>query len=225
MKVHAMRATAPMIPSGLTDAENEFPCQVRAVTDLANNCSPEHFRFAVGHCRDVIAKVIAEDNRSDQQIARVRILKLVDLQLSRAVRWVEDDADLMAGVLRSLIELKFWAKFVSESEEKATQFINESNIDLREVSERLRRLMPDDDETMPPLPPNSDGKRVDVRPSGDQEELTWKMASKLIHPSSHVINEFENAMNDPPKNQFFALQILVYGWGIITIFHDIVWTA
>jgi hypothetical protein len=32
-------------------------------------------------------------------------------------------------------------------------------------------------------------------------------------------------MNDPPNNQFFALQILVYGWGIITIFHDIVWTA
>jgi hypothetical protein len=108
--------------------------------------------------------------------------------------------------MRNLIELKFWAKFVSESEEKATQFIYESNIDLREVSERLRRLMPDDDETMPPQPPNSDGKRVDVRPSGDQEELTWKMASKLIHPSSHVIKEFENTRNDPPRKQFFALR-------------------
>ena len=73
--------------------------------------------------------------------------------------------------MRNLIELKFWTKFVFESEEKATQFVNESNIDLREVSERLKRLMPDDAETMPPLPPNSDGKRVDVRPSGDQEEL------------------------------------------------------
>jgi len=65
----------------------------------------------------------------------------------------------MAWVMRNLIELKFWAKFVSESEEKATQFVNESNIDLREVSERLKRLMPDDAETMQPLPPNSDGKR------------------------------------------------------------------
>jgi hypothetical protein len=85
--------------------------------------------------------------------------------------------------------------------------------------------MPDDAETIPPLPPNSDGKRVDVRPSRDQEELTWKMASKLIHSSSHVINGFESTMNDPHSNQFFALQILMYGWGIITIFHDIVWTA
>ena len=48
----------------------------------------------------------------------------------------------MAWVMRNLIELKFWAKFVSESEEKATQFVNESNVDLREVSERLTRLIP-----------------------------------------------------------------------------------
>jgi hypothetical protein len=51
------------------------------------------------------------------------------------------------------------------------------------------------------------------------------MASKLIHPSSHVINRFENTMNDPPANQFFSLQILMYSWRIVTIFHDIVWTA
>ncbi len=85
--------------------------------------------------------------------------------------------------------------------------------------------MPDYDQTMPPLPPNSDGKREVVKPSGEQEKLTWKMASKLIPPSSYVINELENTMNDLPKKQFFALQILMYGWGIITISHDIVWTA
>ena len=36
------------------------------------------------HCRDVLAKIIAQDSSSDQQIARVRILKYLDLQLSRA---------------------------------------------------------------------------------------------------------------------------------------------
>jgi len=41
------------------------------------------------------------------------------------------------------------------------------------------------------------------------------MASKLIHPSSHVIKGFENTPNDPPNNQFFALPILMYGWGLI----------
>jgi hypothetical protein len=78
--------------------------------------------------------------------------------------------------------------------------------------------VPDNHETMPPLPLNPDGRRVEENWSGDREESTWKMGSKLMHPSSHVINEFENTLNDLPKNQFFALQILMYGWGIITIF-------
>ncbi len=209
----------------MADKELEIPYHVMAISELAKDYSAAAFQVEIGQCREVIAKLAAEDNRSDQQRARYRILRYLDLQLARSVSWVDKEADLMAWVMRNLIELKFWAKFVSESEEKATQFVNESNIDLREVAERLKKLMPDDAETMPPLPPNSDGKRVDVRPSGDQEELTWKMASKLIHPSSHVINGFENTMNDPPNNQFFALQILMYGWEIITIFHDIVWTA
>jgi len=42
--------------------------------------SAEHFRFAIGHCRDVIAKVTAEDNRSDQQRARYHILCYLVLQ-------------------------------------------------------------------------------------------------------------------------------------------------
>src|ERR1700693_3616965 len=94
------------------NSETEVPYPVTAVTDLANNYSAEHLRVAVGHCRDVIAKVIAEDNRSDQQIARVRILRHLDIQLGRAVRWIEEDADLMAGVMRNLIEVKFLVHFV-----------------------------------------------------------------------------------------------------------------
>jgi len=216
-----MRATGPMIPSGLMDAENEFPYPVLAVTDLANNYSPGHFRFAVGHCRDVIAKVIAEDNRSDQQIARVRILKYLDLQLSRAVRWIEDDADLMAGVMRNLIELKFWAHFISESPEKATQFLNEASIDARELYEQLEKLVPPD--TYQLAMPLIQGKRVTVAQSGPPESFIWKICSKLIHPSSWVINDPEGTTHNAYQRQVLATYILYYGWGIITMFHDIVW--
>jgi hypothetical protein len=88
----------------------------------------------------VIARLAAEDSRSDQQRARYRILRYLDLQLARSVSWVDKEADLMGWVMRNLIELKFWAKFVSKSEEKATRFVNESNIDLREVFERLKNV-------------------------------------------------------------------------------------
>ena len=203
------------------DAENEFPYPVLAVTDLANNYSPEHFRIAVGHCRNVIARIIAEDNRSDQQIARVRILKYLDLQLSRAVRWIEEDADLIAGVMRSLIELKFWAHFISASSEKATQFLNETSIDARELYEHLEKLVPPD--TYQLETPLIEGKRVTVAPSGAQESLIWKMCSKLIHPSSWVINDLEGTIHNAYQRQVLATYIVYYGWGIITIFHKIVW--
>jgi malonyl CoA-acyl carrier protein transacylase len=154
------------------DTGNEFPYPVLAVGDLANNYSPEHCRFAVGHCRDLIAKIIAEDNRSDQQIARVRILEYLDLQLSRAVRWIEEDADLMAGVMRSLIELKCWAHFISMSSKRVTQFLNEASINARELYERLEKLVPPD--TYQLETPLIQGKRVPVAPSGAQESPARK---------------------------------------------------
>lgn len=203
------------------DAENEFPYPVLAVTDLANNYSPEHFRTAVGHCRDVIAKIIAEDNRSDQQIARVRILKYLDLQLSRAVRWIEQDADLMAGVMRSLIELKFWAHFISDSPENAARFLHEASVDARELFERLEKCAPPDTYQLE-IPPIQ-GKRLTVAPAGAQESLIWKICSKLIHPTSWVINDLEGTVHSAFQRQVLATYVVYYGWGIITIFHKIVW--
>jgi tetratricopeptide (TPR) repeat protein len=74
------------------------------------------------------------------QTAQVKLAsRQHDIQLSRAVRWIEQDADLMASVLRNLIELKFWAKFVSESPAKATQFLSEATIDARELFDRLKK--------------------------------------------------------------------------------------
>ena len=83
-------------------AEEERPYHIQAIYDLKADYSSEHFRLAMGECRKVIAELIADDNSSDQQIARVHILRYLDLQLSRAVRWAEDEADLMAvaGLVR-----------------------------------------------------------------------------------------------------------------------------
>ena len=180
--------------------EEEYPYHITAISELAKNYSLENFRYEIGVCRDVVAKLIAVDNRSDQQKARYRILRILDLQLSRAVRWVEEEADLMALVIRNLIELKFWAKFVSESEAKATQFLNEADIDMKELYQRLEKMMPAEAEKY--TLPQTSGKRVRVEPTGDHEELTWKTACKLIHPSSYVINHFEETIKNTANNQF-----------------------
>ena len=110
----------------MADNELEIPYHVMAISELAKNYSAAAFEIEIAECREVIAKLAAEDNRSDQQRARFRILRYLDLQLARSVSWVDKEADLMAWVMRNLIELKFWAKFVSESEEKAKRAAREA---------------------------------------------------------------------------------------------------
>jgi hypothetical protein len=201
--------------------ENDVPYPVMAVTNLANNFSAEHFCFAVTRCREVIAKAIAEDSTSDQQIARVRILKHLDIQLRRAVRWIEEDADLMAGVMRNLIELKFWAHFVSDSPARATQFISEAEIDARELFDKLEKVVPAGTYQLGSI--FTKGKRVKIEPSDTDEALLWKMCSKLIHPTSWVINNPEDTIHNTDQRQVLAEYVVFYGWGIIEIFHTIVW--
>jgi len=57
------------------ETESEHPYHIQAIYDLKANYSPEHFRYSIGVCRDVIKQVSADDYRSDQEIARLHILQ------------------------------------------------------------------------------------------------------------------------------------------------------
>jgi hypothetical protein len=205
----------------MTEPGSEYPYHISAISELAKHYSAERFRYEIKVCRDVLKKLIAEDHRSDQQRARYRILRILDRQLYRAHFWVEYDADLLAWVMRNLIELKFWTTFVSESEANAIRFLSEVNNDMNELYLQMLKAHPDDTPEMDFLPEIA--KRVRVEPSSGQESVTWKLASKLIHQSSWLINNYELVLTAQEHRQFFALQILQYGWGIITMFHDVTW--
>jgi hypothetical protein len=203
------------------DRPEELRYPVQAVVELAKNFSREHFEYGITQCRNVISQVLAEDNSSDQQIARVRVLKYVDLQLARAVRWIDHEADLMALVLRSLIELRFWAQFVSEGNENAKHFLEEANTDSKEIYEKLLKAFPE--ETTPyNLSPVS--KRVNPTKIDDEEELLWKICSKFIHPRSFVLDNPETTILNEGYRKVFAVRVLYYGWGILEMFHPINWT-
>jgi hypothetical protein len=136
-------ATGPRCYSGAMPEAEERPYHIQAFYDLQADYSPDHFRYAVGECRKVVAQLIADDDRSDQQIARVNILRYLDLQLSRAMAWADGEADLLAMVLRSEIELRGWAEFVSERPEQATTFLNdEVVIDAHELDQKMRKAFP-----------------------------------------------------------------------------------
>jgi len=201
------------------DTEN-YSYQNTAIDDLVGNYSADHFRYAVGQCSAVIAQVLAQEEHSSQHIARVLILKYLDLQLRRAVRWVEQEADLMAMVVRSQIELRFWAQFVSQGEPEAKRFLDETNIDAKDIFDRFEKLAPGAIER----PQEANGKRVSPTRIDETEEFYWKLCSKLIHPTSFVLNNLNETLMSADYRQSLAIQVLVYGWGILHILHTIVWT-
>ena len=202
------------------DAPQEKPYHIEAIEGLRDNYTSARFRTEIGECRAVIAQVIAEDNRSDQQVARVHILRYLDLLLARAIRWSDKEADLMAVVLRSQIDLRAWAEFVSKSPDEATRFLNEANIDIRELHEKMDKAYPG---VMEPLPVKITGKRVDFNRVDSQEDYDYKLCSKLIHPSALLILHPEATIENALYKEHLAIAVLFHAWYILTKFHNINW--
>jgi hypothetical protein len=206
--------------------EEERPYPIAVVNDLIEHYSTEHLRDAIKQCRIVIAQVVADDDRSDQQVARVKILRYLDLQLTRAVRWADDDADLMANTMRSLIELLSWADFVSQSTDNATRFLRETDIDSKELLQRFIKIVPAGTipESINDLTAEITAKRVALQHSGNEDDFIWKLCSKLIHPTSLVLNHLEHTIKAVPFRQFLATRVVLYAWRVVYKFHDINFT-
>lgn len=194
-----------MILSRMELAE-EDPYHVQAVYDLDANYSVEHFRYAIGECRKVIAQVVANGIGSEQQIARVNILQYLDLLLSRAVVWIDCEADLLAIVLRSEIGLRGWAELISESPERATRFLSEDVvIDGKELTEKMRKAFPA--ETNHPSPTIEKLRSRQEPPRiGNTVDYDFKLCSKLVHPSALVLNHREPTIRMRTRRRIWRLR-------------------
>ncbi len=204
------------------DPKQERPYHIQAVYDLQAENTTEHFRFAINECRKVIGRLVAEDNSSDQQIVRVNVLRYLDLQLSRAVEWADAEADLLAVVLRSEIELRGWAEFVSETPEHATRFLNdEVVIDTHELDQKMRKAFPNAAfDAMPGVPK---AKRAEPPRIGQTVDYDFKLCSKLIHPSALMLNHPEMTIRSDDHKAHLRIEVLLYAWMIVDRFHDLNW--
>jgi hypothetical protein len=198
----------------------EIPPAIRAIADLTSNFSREHFEHAVAQCRIALSNFIEDDDSSEQQISRVRILRHIDFQLCRAVRWIDQEADLMALVLRSFIELRFWADYVSQENEKADHFLKEAITDSKDIYDRLLRAFPEDTNE---LEFDSLVKRVKTSTRGEEEEFLYKICSKFLHPTSLVLGDRAGTILNEDYRKIFAIKIIYYSWGIMEMFHTIEW--
>jgi hypothetical protein len=198
------------------------PYHIEAIEGLHANYTSARFRTEIDESRKVISQVIAEDNRSDQQIARVHILRYLDILLVRAIKWSDEPTDLMAIVLRSQIDLRAWAGFVSQGPAEAAQFLNEVNIDLRELHEKMDKAYPG---VIQPISATITGKRMSFQRSTEMEEYDYKLCSKLIHPSAFLLLHPTESIHNPHFKEHLAVEVLFYAWLILNRFHDINWVA
>jgi hypothetical protein len=195
---------------------------ITAINGLRDNYISARFRTELDVCHTVIAQVIAEDNRSDQQVARVHILRYLDLLLTRAIRWSDEPADLMAIILRSQIDLRAWAEFVAKGPAEAAQFLNEVNIDIRELHEKMDAAYPG---ALQPLPATIPGRRVPFDRADEYEEYDYKLCSKLIHPSALLLLHPDVTIHNLEYKWHLATEVLFHAWLILDRFHNINWVA
>jgi len=130
--------------------------------------------------------------------------------------------------LRSQIELRSWAEFVSLGPKEAASFLYEVNIDIRELHLKdIRELHLKMDKASPgalqPLPTLVAGKRTELKRSGDEEEYAFKLCSKLIHPTALMLNQPEATISNQANKEYLATEVLFYAWLIVNRFHDLVW--
>jgi hypothetical protein len=204
------------------EPEQQRPYHIQAIYDLQADNTTANFRTEIGECRKVIAQLSADDHSSDQQIARVNILRYLDLQLSRATAWADGEADLLAIVLRSAIELRGWAEWVSESPEQATKFLNEQVVvDAHELDQQMRKAFPG--AAFPAMPNSPTAKRKDPPRIGETVDYDFKLCSKLIHPSAIMLNHPEMTIRSEDHKAHLRIEVLLYAWVIVTRFHDLNW--
>lgn len=190
------------------------------IDDLETNFSIPHFRHVVAACRSTIAD-LPESDSSPMAEAKRRIILYADLQLQRVVRSPEMDNDLLAGILRNLMELREWAKFVASDEKQAERFVNESVIDTRELFDLIGAPVDPAIDALNAAAAHIQGKRKRFDRGSEQDDFFWKLCSKLIHPSSLVINNTHTLLQDSIIRKRLAVRVAHLGWLVVNETYNI----
>lgn len=153
---------------------------------------------------------------------RERLTRYLSVQLKHASNWASADADLLALIMRRLIEVRYFSIAINESEEKSRQLMHDEFAnDALEIFARLQELAPgkyDEKDVLKELDLQKPASgSIKTSRWGPTERYLWKLTSKLIHPSALVINELDSTLNNDAFRNLFSLHIVRYAWLII---HD-----
>jgi glutaredoxin-related protein len=168
---------------------------------------PEKFRHGASQCREAIGKLLDQDRSTDADKVLVNILTYLDKQLARAYEWIEGDLDLLAFITRSILEIHFWAVFITQSEENLKQFIRDERNQLWELYKKATKAIPD----LPQLSEADINKRLKDKRIDSQQDLLYAQCSKYIHTSSFILNNLQR-LEDDVAREMFGKFILAWAW-------------
>jgi hypothetical protein len=167
--------------------------------------SPEmFFAVRVGSVRDFIGRSTAAiqthlskstalaSARAPDVRAKCVILRYLEIQLRRADGWLGGPTDLLAYITRSLLDLSFWSKYISENIENANRFLNEREVDLCELNDRASFAYEGEEQTIPTFVLEniiSLPRRIRICRDKREDEYVFKLCSKYLHPSSWLLQD------------------------------------
>ncbi len=161
------------------------------------------------HLRDDLFPAAAK--REDATFIRP-FLAYLDTQAARFEEWVNAPLDLLAIVIRNLLEYWILLPVVFHTQENRALFLNEAFLDLQDLDRKLARMFSEIGAT---VPGTSEEERpnwlpfADVRLAGQRDPYdSWmhKFCSKIMHPTAIRVLA-PDALLDPPKR----LTLCFYG--------------
>jgi len=163
------------------------------------------------HLRDDLLPVAAK--RRDATFI-VAFLEYLDTQAARFEEWVNAPLDLLALVVRNLLEYSIILPVVFLSEESRRFFLNEAFLDIQDLRKKLSRMF---DEIGATPPRTAEGgvpgwPFTAERLTGGRDVFDdWmhKFCSKMAHPTAARVLCPESLM-DPPKRLTFCFAGLSY---------------
>jgi len=165
------------------------------------------------HLRDDLFPAVAE--REDVAFI-TPFLAYLDSQAARFAEWVNAPLDLLAIVIRNLLEYSILLPVVFDTQENKTLFLNEAYLDLQDLDRKLTRIFSKIGAT---VPRTSDEERPDWLPFANDrltgqrdpfDSWVYKFCSKIMHPTAIRVLA-PDALLDPPKRLtlcFVGLQYL-----------------
>jgi hypothetical protein len=184
--------------------------------------TPRFVREQVKLLRDITSTATEPEESVPETQAGIRLIRYLDLQLVRLDACAGGPNDLLALVVRNLLETLAWAKFVMRGSSEATQFLSEHAIDLKEIAKLSRVLratseVPESsvaaiEEAFLRVP----GQRLQLKRSDSVEEVVFKLCSKYIHPSSWLLERLHRLENSQHRKLFCELA-LNYAHNIVHI--------